>query len=110
MRCAPFFPMAMVGEPSEALAKDGGEGGIRTPGRGFGPYNGLANSRLQPLGHLSAACPGIGFLPGPAEYNTEAGIRGPRHGCRISAPTRTPGRFSGFYRGKVLSNIVRITL
>ena len=32
----------------------GGEGGIRTPGTGLGPYNGLANRRLQPLGHLSA--------------------------------------------------------
>ena len=34
----------------------GGEGGIRTPGTGFGPYNGLANRRLQPLGHLSDVC------------------------------------------------------
>ena len=25
----------------------------RTPGRGVSPYNGLANRRLQPLGHLS---------------------------------------------------------
>src|SRR5580704_8485444 len=33
----------------------GGEGGIRTPGRSFGPYNGLANRRIQPLCHLSAA-------------------------------------------------------
>ena len=33
----------------------GGEGGIRTPDRGVRPYNGLANRRLQPLGHLSAA-------------------------------------------------------
>jgi hypothetical protein len=32
----------------------GGERGIRTPDRGFSPYNGLANRRLQPLGHLSA--------------------------------------------------------
>jgi hypothetical protein len=32
----------------------GGEGGIRTPGRSFGPYNGLANRRIQPLCHLSA--------------------------------------------------------
>ena len=32
----------------------GGEGGIRTLDTGFGPYNGLANRRLQPLGHLSA--------------------------------------------------------
>ena len=31
----------------------GGEGGIRTLDTGFGPYNGLANRRLQPLGHLS---------------------------------------------------------
>src|SRR5258708_25530486 len=31
----------------------GGGGGIRTPGRGFSPYNGLANRRLQPLGLLS---------------------------------------------------------
>ena len=33
----------------------GGEGGIRTLGTGVSPYNGLANRRLQPLGHLSAA-------------------------------------------------------
>ncbi len=32
----------------------GGEAGIRTLGRGFSPYNGLANRRLQPLGHLTA--------------------------------------------------------
>jgi hypothetical protein len=31
----------------------GGERGIRTLGRGVSPYNGLANRRLQPLGHLS---------------------------------------------------------
>src|SRR5438270_690455 len=31
----------------------GGERGIRTPDRGVSPYNGLANRRLQPLGHLS---------------------------------------------------------
>ena len=33
---------------------NGGEGGIRTLGTGVSPYNGLANRRLQPLGHLSA--------------------------------------------------------
>jgi hypothetical protein len=37
-----------------ALGINGGEGGIRTPGRSFGPYNGLANRRIQPLCHLSA--------------------------------------------------------
>jgi hypothetical protein len=31
----------------------GGEEGIRTPDRVVRPYNGLANRRLQPLGHLS---------------------------------------------------------
>lgn len=30
-----------------------GESGIRTRGTGFSPYTGLANRRLQPLGHLS---------------------------------------------------------
>ena len=30
-----------------------GETGIRTPDTGLTPYNGLANRRLQPLGHLS---------------------------------------------------------
>jgi hypothetical protein len=37
----------------EGLTESGGEGGIRTPDRGVSPYNGLANRRLQPLGHLS---------------------------------------------------------
>src|ERR1041384_5426437 len=35
----------------------GGEAGIRTLGTGFSPYNGLANRRLQPLGHLTAREP-----------------------------------------------------
>ena len=30
-----------------------GEGGIRTPGTGICPYDGLANRYLKPLGHLS---------------------------------------------------------
>ena len=32
----------------------GGDGGIRTLDRALQPYNGLANRRLQPLGHVSA--------------------------------------------------------
>ena len=32
---------------------ENGEGGIRTPGRGVYPYDGLANRCLKPLGHLS---------------------------------------------------------
>ena len=34
-------------------SQNGGERGIRTPDTAFNPYNGLANRRLQPLGHLS---------------------------------------------------------
>ena len=33
--------------------KYGGAGGIRTLDRALQPYNGLANRRLQPLGHSS---------------------------------------------------------
>ena len=47
-----------AGLPAEARfgrrAKVGGEAGIRTLGRGLSPYNGLANRRLRPLGHLTA--------------------------------------------------------
>src|SRR4026209_9017 len=32
----------------------GGEAGIRTLDTAFRPYNGLANRRLRPLGHLTA--------------------------------------------------------
>ena len=32
---------------------DGGRGGIRTLDTNINPYNGLANRRLQPLGHSS---------------------------------------------------------
>src|SRR5205823_5026382 len=48
------------GEVAERFARDwrlatrfGGEAGIRTLDTAFGPYNGLANRRLQPLGHLT---------------------------------------------------------
>ena len=33
--------------------RSGGDGGIRTLDRALQPYNGLANRRLQPLGHIS---------------------------------------------------------
>ena len=36
---------------------DGGAGGIRTLDTAFQPYNGLANRRLQPLGHRSVPDP-----------------------------------------------------
>ncbi len=37
----------------EGFPQKNGEAGIRTRGTGLTPYNGLANRRLQPLGHLS---------------------------------------------------------
>ncbi len=39
--------------PGWTQAKGGGAGGIRTLDRALQPYNGLANRRLQPLGHSS---------------------------------------------------------
>src|SRR6185503_13511560 len=49
----------LAGLPTEARsrirrAKVGGEAGIRTLGRSLSLYNGLANRRLRPLGHLTA--------------------------------------------------------
>jgi hypothetical protein len=38
-----------------SIERPGGEGGIRTLDRVVRPYNGLANRRLQPLGHLSVS-------------------------------------------------------
>lgn len=38
---------------AENQQKHGGDGGIRTLDTGLSPYNGLANRRLQPLGHVS---------------------------------------------------------
>ena len=55
-RLAPMAknPLRDARRASLRLAKTGGEEGIRTPGTGLSPYNGLANRRLQPLGHLTA--------------------------------------------------------
>ena len=38
---------------SDLVRHAGGDGGIRTLDRALQPYNGLANRRLQPLGHVS---------------------------------------------------------
>jgi len=43
----------------------GGEGGIRTRGRGVNPFNSLANCRFRPLSHLSGGASG-----GPAGIRT----------------------------------------
>ena len=44
-----------AGRQSGSQLQFGGVGGIRTLGTAFQPYNGLANRRLQPLGHHSKA-------------------------------------------------------
>src|SRR5207302_11049595 len=45
-------PITDEKDPSSQMSPDG-ERGIRTLDTGLTPYNGLANRRLQPLGHLS---------------------------------------------------------
>ena len=45
---------ALWSPPGPDKAKGGGAGGIRTLDRALQPYNGLANRRLQPLGHVSS--------------------------------------------------------
>src|SRR5271165_5172396 len=54
----------------------GGDGGIRTLDRALQPYNGLANRRLQPLGHVSG-CAGRGrdMPDGPAHCKRLSGLR-----------------------------------
>jgi hypothetical protein len=49
----------------------GGEAGIRTLGRTLRPYNGLANRRLQPLGHLTPVC----------KYTARSHLFGARSSC-----------------------------
>jgi hypothetical protein len=62
---------------------DGGAGGIRTLDRALQPYNGLANRRLQPLGHSS----GQADMP-------DAGVSRKRQipSSRISSQLATPDR------------------
>ena len=55
-RCLiPSFRFAAVGDHPWVTASAGGDGGIRTLDRALQPYNGLANRRLQPLGHVSGS-------------------------------------------------------
>ena len=54
LRETPFALLSRVAcHPKPVRAKGGGAGGIRTLDRALQPYNGLANRRLQPLGHSS---------------------------------------------------------
>jgi hypothetical protein len=48
---------------SHSRGGHGGDGGIRTLDRALQPYNGLANRRLQPLGHVSRRNPRRDICP-----------------------------------------------
>src|ERR1017187_6369128 len=61
---------------------NGGEGGIRTLDRVVRPYNGLANRRLQPLGHLSGVW--NYSLPLAAIRLVRAFVLAAPRGCAIS--------------------------
>src|SRR5579883_2423238 len=54
----------------------GGDGGIRTLDRALQPYNGLANRRLQPLGHVSGCRRYARRCPSPqaADLHYPAGV------------------------------------
>ena len=74
------------------LADSGGDGGIRTLDRALQPYNGLANRRLQPLGHVSVR--GRYARRWPEPQATDVGSR-PDHvqtGVRASPTRPTPCR------------------
>lgn len=56
---------ALAWKPAEHGA--GGGEGIRTLDKALGPYNGLANRRLQPLGHPSAGAVRVSPLAGAGQ-------------------------------------------
>ena len=62
---------------------NGGERGIRTLDTGVSPYNGLANRRLQPLGHLSVLQTSS---PVEAQGMLQNRPRRPHHTRRAPAP------------------------
>ena len=72
----------------QGLRNSGGDGGIRTPDKGLGPYNGLANRRLQPLGHVSAR--GVSIVRAPAGVNRR----------RWRSRDRAAGQGAGARRGR----------
>ncbi len=70
------------------VVRSGGDGGIRTLDRALQPYNGLANRRLQPLGHVS----GTADMPDTATSRKRqiARIRDSQSGCEHGC--KCPGR------------------
>ena len=72
--------------------RDGGAGGIRTLDRALQPYNGLANRRLQPLGHSSvkADMPDVGVSR--KRQIRAAGFRAPITSCNQTNPRKLGGQ------------------
>jgi hypothetical protein len=75
----------------------GGDGGIRTLDRALQPYNGLANRRLQPLGHVSGQADMPDTAPSrkrPISFRANSPVRinlvayGCASGSRFPAPVR----------------------
>src|SRR5207244_11703894 len=54
----------------QEIKGSGGEGGIQTLDTGFSPYNGLANRRLRPLGHLTARTSSIRSSCADADFES----------------------------------------
>ena len=95
----------LSGEQAEiARAQAGGDGGIRTLDRALQPYNGLANRRLQPLGHISASatgaaaeiCPTPEAIARPARSAVHRRARRRNRSARRRAPKgKRPERLRG---------------
>src|SRR3982074_1514386 len=79
--CLRYVVLPMCGPDK---AEGGGDGGIRTLDRALQPYNGLANRRLQPLGHSSVTAD----MPEAAASRKRADL-GPAHSTSFS-DVRTP--------------------
>jgi hypothetical protein len=84
--------------------KSGGERGIRTLDRAFQPYNGLANRRLQPLGHLSGSvsqqfsmCLPSTCWPIPGHASGPSTVA---CGSFIASPQSSEGKFNGSLSGR----------
>jgi hypothetical protein len=96
---------------SESVKKTGGEGGIRTPDTGVSPYNGLANRRLQPLGHLSAyrlrgsrRCLDALYVIAIVEGERQRAQPQPTHGSRLTWNPKAFSKSGGTYLWSLFCN------
>jgi hypothetical protein len=86
----------------------GGDGGIRTLDRALQPYNGLANRRLQPLGHISgqADMPDAGASR-KRQISGRSILRSARRSGK-ALPERQPPRLAGLMGPVMSTNIIVI--